>query len=267
MNDLKGDGVDTCYIIRPFRDSSLEKGLHDMFESAVSKAGMTPHEVTTDNPSGFVTEEIKSAIRNSSICLAKIMHDDPKVWLEVGYALGQQKQVLFIYPEERKAISPVAIPDENLLTYSNSSLNDLEELEKSVTARLKALIQKRNEQEQGSKELQVNELDQLRKMLGRVVHELKMPLVAIRGACQHLERTKGLKQLLDYNYLGDIWSWSSLMGRLIDDLYMYPYSADKELEIEVARIRMLADVIAPVVKQTSLLLRERGFEYGDIKYK
>jgi len=94
---------------------------------------------------------------------------------------------------------------------------------------------------------------------------MKVPLVAIRGAIEFLERTEGLKELCDYDYLGDIWSWTELMGRLIDNADLLRYSKEG-IQINPIQTRILADVIAPAIKQVKLLLRERDFSYSNIRY-
>lgn len=104
-----------------------------------------------------------------------------------------------------------------------------------------------------------------RKYTGRLLHEMKLPLVAIRGAAEFLEKTEGLKELCDYDYLGDIWSWTELMGRLIDNADLLS-SSTEGIQINPIQTWILADVIAPAIKQVKLLLRERDFSYSNIRY-
>jgi signal transduction histidine kinase/sugar phosphate isomerase/epimerase len=103
------------------------------------------------------------------------------------------------------------------------------------------------------------------KALGRLTHELKVPIVAIRGATEMIMRTVGARRALPYDYPGDIWSWSELMGRLIDNADMARYHGH-EMELRQGPTRILADVIAPSIRQVTLLLDERGFSHRRISY-
>jgi signal transduction histidine kinase len=100
--------------------------------------------------------------------------------------------------------------------------------------------------------------------LGKLTHELKTPLVAIRGAAEFMIHTKGVKEFFDYDYPGDIWSWSELMRRLLGntDLYRYSY---KNLPIFPAPTLLLSEVIIPAKKQVTMLLNERGFSSKSIQ--
>lgn len=103
------------------------------------------------------------------------------------------------------------------------------------------------------------------KELRRLTHELQVPLVAIRGAADFMIRTPGVKKFFDYDYLGDIWSWSELMGRLIDNADISRYS-DKGMQLKESLTYILPDVIAPAIRQVRLLLDERGFSSLNICY-
>lgn len=103
------------------------------------------------------------------------------------------------------------------------------------------------------------------KMLGRLTHELKVPVVAIRGAAEFIIKTPGVKKFFDYDYPGDIWSWTDLMGRLIDNADAFRYS-DERIRVKPVLTHILPDVIASAIRQTGLLLREREFSARNIEY-
>ena len=103
------------------------------------------------------------------------------------------------------------------------------------------------------------------KALGRLTHELKVPVVAVRGALEFMERTPGSKKFFDYDYIGDIFSWTDLMGQLIDKADATRYS-NKDLQIQLKRVNILRDVTGPSIRQVGLLLKERGFNPGQITY-
>jgi len=110
------------------------------------------------------------------------------------------------------------------------------------------------------------EQERREKELGRLTHELKVPLVAIRGAAEFIIRTPGIKNIFDYDYPGDILSWIELMGRLIDNADRARYS-DEKIEVKAKPIYLLREVIAPSIKQVRLLLDERGFCRHNITYE
>ncbi len=101
--------------------------------------------------------------------------------------------------------------------------------------------------------------------LGRLTHELRVPLVAIRGAAELMQRTKGVDKIFGHDYPGDIWSWSELMRRLLGNADLFRYSPGK-IPIQASPTLLLADVIAPAVKQARILLKERGFNIRNINY-
>jgi signal transduction histidine kinase/sugar phosphate isomerase/epimerase len=101
--------------------------------------------------------------------------------------------------------------------------------------------------------------------LGRLTHELRVPLVSIRGAAELMQRTKGVEKLFEHDYPGDIWSWSELMRRLLGNADLFRYSPG-EIPIQASPTLLLADVVAPAVKQARILLEEREFSIFNINY-
>jgi signal transduction histidine kinase len=103
--------------------------------------------------------------------------------------------------------------------------------------------------------------------LGRLTHEFEVPIIAIRGATQSIMDTPGVSKLLKQDYPGDIWSWTDLMGRLIDNADVYRYMHTGTLEIVPTRVFLLTDVIAPAIRQIKLLLDERHFSPKALIYR
>ncbi len=103
------------------------------------------------------------------------------------------------------------------------------------------------------------------KALGRLTHELKVPVVAIRGAAEFMMRTPGVDKFFDYDYPGDICSWTELMARLIDNADIMRYSR-KEMSMRAELTFLIPSIIAPAIKQVRLLLDGRGFLRYNIRY-
>ncbi len=108
--------------------------------------------------------------------------------------------------------------------------------------------------------------DRRDKALGRLTHEFEVPIIAIRGATQSIMDTPGVREWLEEDYLGDIWSWTDLMGRLVDNADVYRYTHKGELTIEPRPVRLVKDVIAPAIRQVRLLLVDRQFSRKRIHY-
>jgi signal transduction histidine kinase len=103
------------------------------------------------------------------------------------------------------------------------------------------------------------------KALGRITHELKVPLVAIRGATELMLRASDMDKPPSHDYLNDIWSWSELLRRLLGVTDLFGYTG-VNLPIQPTLVSLKTDVVVPAVKQAKLLLDERGFSIRHITY-
>jgi signal transduction histidine kinase/sugar phosphate isomerase/epimerase len=118
--------------------------------------------------------------------------------------------------------------------------------------------------------LQVFVADKLRyQALDRLTHELERPAAAINGAVQLIQeelRRRSIKvsTLMPYDYLSDISGWSELMVGLIENTDFFASRGRPMLDSKPTRL--MADVIAPAVRQVEILLRERHFSPHKIEY-
>jgi len=101
-------------------------------------------------------------------------------------------------------------------------------------------------------------------MLGRLTHELRVPVSAIRNTASCLSRMTTLEQLRRYDYLGHIRSWTELMDRLIRNADVL--RASGPIELHVAPTLLMGEVIAPTKLEMKLLLDEREFDLDKIRY-
>ncbi len=104
------------------------------------------------------------------------------------------------------------------------------------------------------------------KALGRMAHELRVPIFAIQGAADSIIDAVGTKPIFDQDYPGDIFSWAELMTRIIENADVYRYIHKHELEIIPERVFLLTDVITSAVRQVKLLLKARNFSPNRITY-
>jgi signal transduction histidine kinase len=108
------------------------------------------------------------------------------------------------------------------------------------------------------------------KAMGRITHELKTPLVAIRSAAQMMRgeferRRLAVDAFFGYDYVEDVWSWCELMRRLVGNAEFFRVGSG-QLQVRAEKTYLMADVIAPAVRQVQVLLHERGFSSANIHY-
>lgn len=104
------------------------------------------------------------------------------------------------------------------------------------------------------------------KAVMKLTHELRGPIGAIRGATESLtEQLAERRVQLDYDFVGDIQSWVDLMRRLMGNADMMQYRI-QSLPLTPARTLLMAEIIAPAVRQVEALLRERSFSAKNIRY-
>lgn len=108
--------------------------------------------------------------------------------------------------------------------------------------------------------------EQRRKTVERLTHELSVPVVAIRGAAQRMLRTPAIETVFDENYPADVWSWSELMRALLVKSNIFR-TGSGGIQLEIRRpVRLMADIVAPAVRQVEMYLRERAFSKDRISY-
>ncbi|MBD3373581.1 GAF domain-containing protein [candidate division KSB1 bacterium] len=103
------------------------------------------------------------------------------------------------------------------------------------------------------------------KAMGRLIHELKVPITAIRSATQTMREELNYRKHFSYDYIGDIWSWTELMRRLFGttDIFRYRY---ENIKTQRRWTYLLKDVVAPAIRQVKPLLMEREFLPSAIRY-
>jgi signal transduction histidine kinase len=105
------------------------------------------------------------------------------------------------------------------------------------------------------------------KAMVRLRHELFVPVVAMRAAVQimqtELEDRRVLDRFFTHDYLGDVWSYTELMRRLLGNAEFFGL---RSFQPHRTRTLMTADVIAPAVRQIRTLVNDRGFSEHQIRY-
>jgi hypothetical protein len=135
--------METCFVIQPFDSGRYDKRYADTFKPAIEASGLTPYRVDQDPSVTIPIERIEEGIRNSSLCFAEISTNNPNVWYELGYAFASGKDVVMVCCEsERAGRFPFDIQHKHVLRYNNESASNFKELEKNITIKIRALLEK-----------------------------------------------------------------------------------------------------------------------------
>ncbi len=134
-----------CFVIQPFDGGRFDKRFKDVFEPAISEAGLEAYRIDRDPGATVLIDDIESGIRGSDACLADITTNNPNVWFELGLAIAGGKDVVLVCSTERAERYPFDVQHRAIIQYGVESPSDFGELHKSIVERLRA-IQTRREQ-------------------------------------------------------------------------------------------------------------------------
>lgn len=134
----------TCFMIQPFDSAKFDKRFDDVYQPAIEAAGLVAYRVDRDPNVEVPIEAIEEGIRNATICLADITSDNPNVWYELGFAFAAGRPVVMVCSDERTTRKyPFDIQHRTIIGYKPESSSDFENLQSSLTDRLKALLTKK----------------------------------------------------------------------------------------------------------------------------
>ena len=170
----------TCFVMQPFDQAVFDQRYEDIFVPAIKEAGLEPYRVDQDPKVSIPIQDIETGIRDAAICLAEITTDNPNVWFELGYAIAFRKEVVLVCSKERKTKFPFDIQHRTIIIYPTGSPRDFEKLEKDITTKIKAYIQK------AEALAVVSDISKLTKFEGLDHHEV-VCLAALAENLQHPE--------------------------------------------------------------------------------
>jgi hypothetical protein len=153
--------MDKCFVIQPFDKGQYDKRYEDTFAPAIKDAELEPYRVDRDPSVSIPIDEIQAGIEASQVCLVEISTDNPNVWFELGFAIASQREVVLVCSENRKAPFPFDVQHRSIIKYSTESLRDFQQLRSEITARLKAVIEKRAKLNQLGKVTSVSKIEGL----------------------------------------------------------------------------------------------------------
>lgn len=134
--------MDKCFVIQPFDNGKFDKRYVDIFEPAIKKAEYEPYRIDNDLSVRIPIDDIEKGISESAICFAEITTDNPNVWYELGFAFACDKDVIMVCSDERVGKFPFDIQHRHIITYKTSSTSDFNNLEDTITRKIKAFQQK-----------------------------------------------------------------------------------------------------------------------------
>lgn len=153
--------MDRCFVIQPFDKGRYDKLYEDLFAPAIKDAELEPYRVDRDPGVSIPIDEIQTGIESSQVCLVEISTDNPNVWFELGYAIARQREVVLVCSEERTTPFPFDVQHRSIIQYSTESPRDFKKLRTQITARLKAVLKKREQLDELNKVVSVSKVEGL----------------------------------------------------------------------------------------------------------
>lgn len=132
-----------CFVIQPFDSGKFDKRFEDIYKPAIEAAGLAPYRVDKDPDVSVPIDSIEKGIRQATLCLADITADNPNVWYELGFAFASGRPVVMVCSEERTGKKyPFDIQHRSIIPYSADAPSDFDRLRESLTARIKAIVER-----------------------------------------------------------------------------------------------------------------------------
>ena len=154
-----------CCVFQPFDKGVFDRRYEDVLSPAIKAAGMEPYRVDRDLGSTIPVDTLHQEIRSAAICVADITTRNPNVMYELGFAIAASKDVVIICgPSPDKY--PFDIQHRGIVSYEVGSTSDFTNLEQSITAKLKAILERQE------KTTNIAELSPVKNSNGLQPHEL-----------------------------------------------------------------------------------------------
>lgn len=112
-----------CFIITPFSSEfdDVSKVIKESVEGSIEGEVIKCYRLDDHYHAGHITEELLSAIRSATFCIADISQLNPNVMWEIGYAMALNKPIIFIYQKETAI--PFDIRDMRSIPYDRFSMS------------------------------------------------------------------------------------------------------------------------------------------------
>lgn len=134
--------MSTCFVMQPFDGGAFDQRYAEVYAKAIKDAGLDPYRVDQDPKVSIPIQDIESGIRQARVCLAEITLDNPNVWFELGYAIACKKEVVLICADTRTTKFPFDVQHRTIIKYSTGSPSDFASLQKRITEKLSAYLER-----------------------------------------------------------------------------------------------------------------------------
>ena len=129
-----------CCVFQPFDNGGdFDKRFDDVLTPAIEATDLESYRVDRDLGAAIPVDTLHKEIKSATVCVADITTRNPNVMYELGYAIAAGKDVVIIAgPSIEKY--PFDIQHRGILSYAVGSISDFKELEKKLTAKLRAIL-------------------------------------------------------------------------------------------------------------------------------
>lgn len=146
MSDSKGQ----CFVMQPFDNGRYGRLYQQVFAPAIRDANLEPYRVDNDPGASIPIETIEEEITGSVACFGEVSENNPNVWFELGYAIARQKPLCLVCSTGRTKF-PFDVQHRKILRYPTNPLPiDYEELKRSISGRLVAVVSKEESRRQNA---------------------------------------------------------------------------------------------------------------------
>ena len=123
----------TCFVIQEFDDGGkFDKRYNETIEPALIDAEVEPKRADKILGLQPVIQKIEIAIQQASICVAEVSTDNPNVWLELGYALANNRPAVILCDKNIRDKLPFDIQHRPVIFYNTDSRSGYDELERRI---------------------------------------------------------------------------------------------------------------------------------------
>lgn len=103
-----------CFVLMPF-GKQFDDVYFNLISPVVRENGLTPLRADEMSGTGFIMEQIRSAIQQSRLCIADLTGNNPNVMYELGYAQAVSKPVVLLTDEAARL--PFDVAHERVIPY------------------------------------------------------------------------------------------------------------------------------------------------------
>ena len=132
----------TCFVIQEFDEGGkFDKRYHETIQPALIEAEVDPNRADKILGLQPVIQKIETAIQQASICVAEVSTDNPNVWLELGYALANNRPAVILCDKNIRDKLPFDIQHRPVIFYNTDSKSGYDKLERRIIEEVKGQIE------------------------------------------------------------------------------------------------------------------------------